>query len=109
MILGLCTVMLVYVVLTRLLQIVDSVRLGTVFEMPNAERLHRIGWALLGFELLGLATWGVGERTSLIMLERYRFDDVPSPVEWLMVLLVFALARVFEKGARMRDDLDATV
>ena len=28
---------------------------------------------------------------------------------WLAVLLTFVLARVFEAGARMRDDLEGTV
>jgi hypothetical protein len=28
---------------------------------------------------------------------------------WLTVLLLFVLARVFEQGARMREDLEGTV
>ena len=32
-----------------------------------------------------------------------------SLMRWLLVLLLFVLARVFESGARMREDLEGTV
>jgi len=32
-----------------------------------------------------------------------------SLTRWLTVLLLFVLARVFEQGARMREDLEGTV
>ena len=32
-----------------------------------------------------------------------------SLVGWIAVLLVFVLERVFEEGARIRDDLDAMI
>ena len=32
-----------------------------------------------------------------------------SLTRWLAVLLLFVLSRVFEQGARMRDDLEGTV
>ena len=32
-----------------------------------------------------------------------------SPAVWLAVLLLFVLARVFDHGARMREELEGTV
>ena len=32
-----------------------------------------------------------------------------SLTRWLAVLMLFVLARVFEQGARMREDLEGTV
>ena len=32
-----------------------------------------------------------------------------SPTRWVAVLLLFVLARVFEQGAQMREELEATV
>ena len=32
-----------------------------------------------------------------------------SLTRWLAVLMLFVLARVFEQGARMREELDGTV
>jgi hypothetical protein len=32
-----------------------------------------------------------------------------SVTRWIAVLLLFVLARVFEQGARMREDLEGTV
>ena len=32
-----------------------------------------------------------------------------SPTRWVAVLLLFVLARVFEQGARMREELEGTV
>jgi hypothetical protein len=32
-----------------------------------------------------------------------------SPTRWVAVLLLFVLARVFEQGAQMREELEGTV
>ena len=107
MIMGIGAVSVVHVVLTRLLAIVDSVAVGNAFELINAHRLTVIAWAVLGLELLHFAIGVVAAMASTAAAPL----DISwglSVTRWLAVLL-FVLARVFEQGARMRDDLEGTV
>jgi hypothetical protein len=108
MVLGIAAVPITHVVLTRLLTIVHTVGDGDPFVMENAGRLQRIAWAVLGLELLHLAVGAVaaGASTDQAPLD---VDWNLSVTRWLAVLLFFVLARVFEQGARMRDDLAGTV
>lgn len=108
MVLGIAAVPIAHVVLTRLLTIVHTVGDGDPFVMENAGRLQRIAWAVLGLELLHLAIGAVAASAST--------EETPLDVDWnlsvtrwLAVLLLFVLARVFEQGARMREDLAGTV
>src|SRR5690349_16823933 len=52
MVIGIFGTPIAYLVLSRLLRIVESVRIGEPFTMDNAGRLRAIAWALLGLELL---------------------------------------------------------
>ncbi|HYR11405.1 MAG TPA: DUF2975 domain-containing protein [Longimicrobium sp.] len=108
MVLGLAAVPVAHVVLTRLLTIVHTVGEGDPFIIENAGRLQRIAWAVLGLELLHLAIGAVaaGASTDQTPLD---IDWGLSVTRWLAVLLLFVLARVFEQGARMREDLAGTV
>ena len=108
MVLGIAAVPIAHVVLTRLLTIVHTVGDGDPFVMENAGRLQRIAWAVLGLELLHLVIGAVaaGASTSETPLG---IDWNLSVTRWLAVLLLFVLARVFEQGARMREDLAGTV
>jgi hypothetical protein len=108
MIVGLLSVPFAHVLLTRLLAIVESVRVGDPFVAPNGARLQAMAWALLGLEILHvvvglLVTWVPTPAHPL------RIDWEFSLGGWLAVLLLFVLARVFEHGTRMRDDLAGTV
>lgn len=108
MLLGIAAVPIAHVVLTRLLTIVHTVGDGDPFVMENAGRLQRIAWAVLGLELLHLAIGAVaaGASTARTPLD---VDWNLSVTRWLAVLLLFVLARVFEQGARMREELAGTV
>ena len=108
MVLGICAVPVVHFVLTRLLMIVDTVSAGNAFAPANAARLQAIAWALLALEVLHFAVGAVAASVSS--------GGVPlniswgfSLTRWLAVLLLFVLARVFEQGARMREELEGTV
>jgi hypothetical protein len=108
MVLGIAAVPIWHVVLTRLLTIVGTVGAGDPFVLENAARLQRIAWAVLGLEVLRLAIGAVAAGASI--------REVPLDIEgslsltpWMAVLLLFVLARVFEQGARMREDLAGTV
>jgi hypothetical protein len=108
MVIGIAAVPLTQVVLTRLLAIVETVSAGDPFVVGNAARLQTIAWMVLGLELLHLVAGVVAGSVST----KYAPLDIDwnlSLTRWLAVLLLFVLARVFEQGARMRDDLEGTV
>lgn len=96
----------IHVILSRSLEIVETVRRGCPFVTENAARLRTIAWALLMVQVLHLA-FGVGVRFAAAANVRMEWDF--SIAGWLAVLLLFVLARVFEEGARMRDDLEAMI
>lgn len=105
-VIGLLSVPLSHLILTRLIAIVETVRDGEAFVAANAGRLGTMAWALLGLELLHLGSIvvavGSSDTTGTI-------DWSFSVTGWLAVLLLFVLAKVFEDGARMRDDLEGTI
>ena len=107
-VIGLGVIPLNYVVLKRLLAIVETVRAGDPFVAVNADRLQTIAWALLTMQLLSLV---VGAIVKAISIPGHPLDiDAGFSIYgWLAVLLTFLLARVFAEGTRMRDDLEGTV
>jgi hypothetical protein len=107
-VLGLAVVPLSYVVLKRLLAIVDSVRAGDPFVAINASRLQAIAWALLVLQLLSLVIGAIAKALST-PAHPLNLDAGFSVNGWLAVLLTFVLARVFAEGALMREDLARTV
>jgi hypothetical protein len=108
LLIGVAGVPLTHVVLSRLLAIVETVRAGDPFVAANAARLQRIAWSVLGLALLHVAVASIATSVSTPSFPidiKWRFDLA----RWVTVLLLFVLARVFELGTRMRDDLDGTV
>ena len=108
MVIGICAVPVVHFLLTRLLIIVDTVSTGNPFVAANAARLQAIAWALLALELMHFAVGAVSASVTSAA--------VPLHLSWgfsltrcIAVLLLFVLARVFEQGARMREELEGTV
>ena len=108
MVIGMGSAPLTHVLLTRLLAIVETVRCGDPFVAGNAARLQTTAWALLGLELLHLAV-GVTAAAVSSAAQPLDLDWNFSVSGWLAVLLLFVLARVFDHGTRMRDDLEGTV
>ena len=92
-----------HVLLTRLRAITDTVEAGDPFVAANAGRLKTIAWSLLGIQLLdlayGLVAW-VAEPT---------FGWSFALTGWLAVILLFVLARVFDHGTSLREELAGTV
>jgi hypothetical protein len=107
-VLGLVSIPINYLVLKRLLAIVDTVRAGDPFVPRNASRLQAIAWALLALQLLGLVIWAIAEAVST-RAHPVDIDAGFSINGWLAVLLTFVLARVFAEGTVMREDLEGTV
>jgi hypothetical protein len=107
MVIGILGIPLTHVVLTRLLAIVETVGVGDAFMIENADRLQTIAWAVLGLQILHLA---VGLIIKLVSTgAQLDIDWSFSFTPWLAILLLFVLARVFEQGARMREELQGTV
>src|SRR2546428_4252933 len=108
MVIGLCAVPIVHLVLARLLTIVETVSVGNPFVVANAVRLKTIAWAILGLELMHFAVGIVADLVSTTAAP-LNISWGFSLTRWLTVLMLFVLARVFEQGARMREDLEGTV
>lgn len=107
-VLGLVSIPLNYVVLKRLLAIVQTVREGDPFVAANASRLQAIAWVLLALQILSLIIGAIGKAVSS-PAHPVDIDAGFSINGWLAVLLTFLLARVFAVGALMREDLEGTV
>ena len=60
-VLGLAAIPLNYVVLKRLLAIVETVRAGDPFVAANASRLQAIAWSLLALQLLSLVIGAIAK------------------------------------------------
>jgi hypothetical protein len=106
--LGLAAIPLNYVVLKRLLAIVETVRAGDPFVAANAFRLQAIAWALLALQLLSLTIGAIAKAVST-PAHPLHLQAGFSISGWLAVLLTFLLARVFAEGTVMREDLEGTV
>jgi hypothetical protein len=108
MLVGLAGIPLTHAILTRLSAMVETVRAGDPFVAANAVRLQRIAWSALGLKLLNVVVTSIAASiataTNPIGI-KWRLDVTG----WLVVLLLFVLAGVFEHGTRMRDDLEGTV
>jgi hypothetical protein len=107
-VLGLASIPLNYVILKRLLAIVETVRWGDPFVVANASRLQAIAWALLVLQIISIIIGGIGKAIST-PAHPVHLNAGFSINGWLAVLLTFLLARVFAVGALMREDLEGTV
>ena len=103
MAIGILTVPFAHLLLTRLKAIVETVRAGDPFVPSNAGRLKTIAWCLLAIQLLDLGFGAV----SLAVEPAFGWSFALTG--WLAVVLLFVLARVFEHGTGMRDELAGTV
>ena len=108
MVVGIVGTLITNVVLTRLLAIVETVRAGDPFLGENGRRLQTIAWSVLGLELSRLVVVAIANAVSTAA-RPIHIDWNLSFTPWLAVLLLFVLARVFDHGARMREDLEGTV
>jgi DUF2975 family protein len=107
MALGIAAGFAVHILFRRMLAIVATAIAGDPFTLANAQRLRVVGWALLVIQILDLA---FGALSVMINGEtEIVFGWSPSVGGWIAVLMVFVLARVFEQGSRMRDELAMTV
>ena len=107
-VIGIVGTPIAYLVFSRLLRIVESVRTGEPFTADNAGRLRTIAWALLGLELLHICVVAIASAVSTREVPLHISGNLDL-TGWLAILLLFVLAQVFLQGTRMREDLEGTV
>jgi len=96
-----------HILFSRLLAMVETVRSGDPFVPENAVRLKTIAWCVLATQLLHL-TFGMLAATLNAAGSKvdWTFDGLTG---WVAVVLLFVLARVFEEGTHMREDLETMI
>jgi hypothetical protein len=108
MVIGILAAPVIHVVYSRLLAIVETVNAGDPFVGENAARLQTIAWAIVALELMHVGVIILANGVS-VGTQKVDIGGKFSVTPWLTILLLFVLARVFDQGARMRDELAATV
>ena len=108
MVIGILAAPVLHLIYTRLLAIVETVKAGDPFVVENAARLQTIAWAIVGLELMHVVVVLLANGVT-VGTEKVDIGGKFSVAPWLTILLLFVLARVFDQGARMRDELAATV
>jgi hypothetical protein len=99
-------VMLAFLLTDRIVKTAIS---GDPFVAENAKRLMYVGWFLLAAQLIGAgAEIFVGHLPDKLR-EHIQFSFNASPPGVFTIMLIFALARIFRHGSRMRADLEGTV
>lgn len=92
----------------NLVAIVDSVGQGSPFIADNARRLRTMGWLVLGLQGLMM----IAAPVSLWIKEVVPGARIVLTFDfgWLLTaLLLFVLARVFDTGTRLAEDVEGTV
>lgn len=95
--------MVMLFVVTRLLEILKTLRFGSPFVKENADRFRVVGYALL----IGEGAKFVFNFLSLIFGADLDIDI--EMIAWLAIIAVFVLSEVFREGARMKEEQDLTV
>ena len=97
-----------YMILKRLVLMVETVRAGDPFVAANAYRLHAIAWLMIVLQMISIAIAAIGKAISTTE-HPFNLDAGFSVNSWLAIILTFVLARVFAEGTLMREDLEGTV
>jgi hypothetical protein len=106
--LGVIAVPLNFLILKRLVLMVETVRAGDPFVAANAYRLHAIAWLMVALQLISITIAAIG-RVISTPEHPFHLDAGFSVNSWLAIILMFVLARVFAEGTLMREDLEGTV
>ncbi len=114
--LGITLMLLTLFALNRLRRIVDSVGEGNPFTRINGTRLRGMGIAVLAIQVVTF-TGGLLATGLLSMLGEVKPDqDFHMTIEGsislsgiLLVLLLVILARIFDRGAEMQEELEGTI
>lgn len=94
--------------LKQLQRLIASVSEGDPFAPVNADRLTRMGWLTVAIQLLAIPVGGIGGWLESVVKEATS-DFGISLGGFLLALVLFILARVYRRGAEMREELEGTV
>lgn len=106
MVLALPMIGFVHVLISRLLEMIETVRAGDPFVPENAVRMKSIAWCMLGLQVLNLVFGGLAKTMDAAG------SNIPwtfAGTGWVAVALLFVLTRVFEEGTRIRAELDTVI
>jgi hypothetical protein len=97
--------------LSKIVAIIDSVKIGSPFVPENAKRLRSAAWLVLAIQGLSVLTESIGGWIQATMPPKADFDiDVDFSFGWLVTaLLLFILARVFDQGTKLAEDVEGIV
>ena len=104
--------------LALLRRIVLSVGDGDPFIPDNAERLSRMGWLVLAGQIASIPVGALFLWIASVVEDSPAADQVHADFQsdfgfsfssLLLMLVLFILARVFRRGAEMREELEGTV
>jgi len=99
--------------LLLLRRIVDTVGEGDPFVPVNADRLSRMGWIVVGTQVLSIPAKAMllyfAELLKDVEGVHIEHDVGVSGGAIVLILVLFILARVFRHGTAMREDLEGTV
>ena len=116
MILGIVILLLTLFAINRLRRLVDSVSDGSPFTRINGTRLRGIGLAAFAIQIVTFVGSLLGTGLLTMLGETKPGQDLDISIEAsislsgiLLVLLLIILARVFDRGAEMREELDGTI
>jgi hypothetical protein len=97
----------VHFIFARIIAMIDTVRAGTPFAPINADRLRQVAWGMLALQIVDLGYGWFATQLSAATGEFMAWQF--SITGWLAVLLLFVLARVFQQGAALQDEIEGTV
>ena len=94
--------------LRKLIAIIGSVGQGSPFIPENAVRLRVMGWLVLAMQAMELVALPLNGWFRHALANRHFF--IPFSLAGLVTaLLLFILARVFDHGTRLAEDVEGTV
>lgn len=97
-----------FLFLRKLVAIIDTVGEGSPFIPENAARLRAMGWLALAFQVLTLLTAPAEFLISRAIPDSH-VEVSANFFGLITALLLFVLARVFEHGTRLAEDVEGTV
>lgn len=106
---GLAMLAIGFAFIKRIIAIIDTVMIDTPFVPVNARRLREMGWLVIATQGLALlvlpfAVWIEAQ------LPKGNDLGIEVSVEALLTaMLLFILARVFDHGTRLAEDVEGTV
>lgn len=91
-------------------RIVDSVGEGDPFIPVNAVRLNHMAWLTIALQAVAIPLGALGYWIGQIADKADVDADFDIDINAVMLAIVlFILARVFRRGAEMREELEGTV